>query len=73
MPGIPALPALLEEPRFEVLGVRILAHDGLQELPLQRDPQGVRCRVALPALPSSIRGLEGAEQLAADGRRPQPG
>src|SRR3989441_3781993 len=66
--------ALLLQPGLELVRLRVGRDCALQQVELDRQPDGVRSGVALAALAPPLRRVEGGEQLATDlaraGRRP---
>src|SRR2546425_12056263 len=59
--------ALLLQPGLELVRLRVGRDRALQQVELDRQPDGVRSGVALAALAPPLRRVEGGEQLAADG------
>src|SRR5712692_9513898 len=61
--------ALLEQPRLELIRVWVGGDGAVEQIALDREADRIGRRVALATLPPAFRGLEGGEQLAADGGR----
>src|SRR5205823_1985027 len=61
--------AVLLQPGFELVGLRVGRDGPLQQIELDRQPDRVWSRVALAALAPPLRRLERREQLAAHGGR----
>src|SRR6266480_1515168 len=61
--------ALLVQPRLECIGLGVGGDGSLEQVPLHRQADGVRGRVALAPPPSPLRRIEGGEELGAHDRR----
>src|ERR1044072_3905400 len=66
-------PALLQQPRFEIVRLRVGGDRQLQELPLEGEPDGVGCGIALAPLAASFRRVERRQELATDVAGPAEG
>src|SRR5574341_879396 len=59
--------ALLEQPPLECTRLRVGGDGALEQIALDREPDRIGRRVALAALAAAFRGLNGREELPADG------
>lgn len=60
----------LKQPLFEGVRVRILLHRALEQIALDREPEAVRCLVALAVAPEPLSRVESGEQSFANCRGP---
>src|SRR6266545_2197925 len=59
-------PALLEQPRLELIRVWICGDGAVEQIALDGEPDHIGRRIALATLPPAFRSFESGEQLTAD-------